>query len=167
MSESDAAARVRQMLEEIVDALRRRRRSRCPRTAMAWTGTWTARTRAADRPHGQTIDAVQHLALAIVFPGAREPQARRDRRGRLPRAPRGLLREADDAAEEALRVPAPGRARPDDAAERRVVHEYLRDRDDVETHSEGEEPERHLVVSPPYASARASVSRETLAGRFT
>jgi spoIIIJ-associated protein len=28
------------------------------------------------------------------------------------------------------------------------VHEHLRDRDDVETHSEGEEPERHLVISP-------------------
>jgi spoIIIJ-associated protein len=34
------------------------------------------------------------------------------------------------------------------AAERRLVHEHLRDREDVETHSEGEEPERHLVVEP-------------------
>ena len=34
------------------------------------------------------------------------------------------------------------------ALERRVVHEHLRDRGDVETHSEGEEPERYLVVSP-------------------
>jgi len=28
------------------------------------------------------------------------------------------------------------------------VHEYLRDRGDVETHSEGNEPDRHLVVTP-------------------
>jgi len=28
------------------------------------------------------------------------------------------------------------------------VHEFLRDRDDVETQSEGDEPDRHLVVSP-------------------
>jgi spoIIIJ-associated protein len=34
------------------------------------------------------------------------------------------------------------------ASERRVVHEYLRDRRDVETYSEGEEPDRHLVVAP-------------------
>ena len=34
------------------------------------------------------------------------------------------------------------------AFERRIVHEYLRDRGDVETHSEGEEPDRYLVVSP-------------------
>jgi spoIIIJ-associated protein len=33
-------------------------------------------------------------------------------------------------------------------AERRIVHEYLRDRGDVETYSEGDEPERHLVISP-------------------
>ena len=34
------------------------------------------------------------------------------------------------------------------SSERRVVHEYLRDRGDVETESEGQEPNRHLVVSP-------------------
>ena len=34
------------------------------------------------------------------------------------------------------------------SSERRVVHEYLRDRGDVDTHSEGDEPHRHLVVSP-------------------
>ena len=34
------------------------------------------------------------------------------------------------------------------ATERRLVHEYLRDRHEVETYSEGEEPRRHLVVAP-------------------
>ena len=34
------------------------------------------------------------------------------------------------------------------ATERKVVHEYLKDRDDVETYSEGTEPDRHLVVAP-------------------
>ncbi len=34
------------------------------------------------------------------------------------------------------------------ASERRIVHEYLRERGGVETHSEGDEPERRLVVSP-------------------
>jgi spoIIIJ-associated protein len=28
------------------------------------------------------------------------------------------------------------------------VHEYLRERGDVETYSEGDEPERRLVVAP-------------------
>jgi spoIIIJ-associated protein len=34
------------------------------------------------------------------------------------------------------------------AAERKTVHNYLKDRTDVDTHSEGDEPERRLVVSP-------------------
>jgi spoIIIJ-associated protein len=34
------------------------------------------------------------------------------------------------------------------AAERKTVHNYLADRHDVDTHSEGDEPERRLVVSP-------------------
>ena len=34
------------------------------------------------------------------------------------------------------------------ALERKVVHEHLRDRHDVETYSEGEEPTRYLVVAP-------------------
>jgi spoIIIJ-associated protein len=37
---------------------------------------------------------------------------------------------------------------PMSASERKTVHNYLADRTDVETHSEGDEPERRLVVSP-------------------
>ena len=32
--------------------------------------------------------------------------------------------------------------------ERRVVHEHLRDRTEVETYSEGDEPHRFVVVAP-------------------
>ena len=38
------------------------------------------------------------------------------------------------------------------AAERRIVHTYLRDRTEIQTHSEGDEPDRRLVVSPVRAS---------------
>ncbi|MGZ5333529.1 MAG: R3H domain-containing nucleic acid-binding protein [Solirubrobacterales bacterium] len=34
------------------------------------------------------------------------------------------------------------------AAERRVIHEYLRDRAGIETYSEGDEPHRFVVVAP-------------------
>ena len=34
------------------------------------------------------------------------------------------------------------------APERKIVHTYLSERSDVETHSEGDEPDRRLVVSP-------------------
>jgi len=98
---------------------------------------------------GQTIDAVQHLAQRIVFPGG-QPAARVivDADGYRERRAAVLREEADDAAEEALRLGEPVDLDPMPASERRVVHEYLRERGDVETHSEGEEPERHLVVSP-------------------
>ena len=63
-----------------------------------------------------------------------------------------LQRQAEEAAESRARVRPPGGAGRDDVvSERRVVHEYLRDRGDVETHSEGNEPDRHLVVSPKSA----------------
>ena len=37
--------------------------------------------------------------------------------------------------------------------ERKVVHTYLAERTDVETHSEGDEPDRRLVVTPAQAFA--------------
>ena len=98
--------------------------------------------------HGTTIDAVQHLAsraaaaaddgprrvmstlpaTASAAPGV-APPGRRRRRGRAAGRPAVAL----DAMS---------------ATERKVVHEHLKDREDVETYSEGTEPDRHLVVAP-------------------
>ncbi len=98
---------------------------------------------------GQTIDAVQHLAQRIVFRGG-SPDARVviDADGYRERRAETLRSMALDAAEESLRTGEPVKLDPMPASERRIVHEYLRERDDVETHSEGEEPERYLVVEP-------------------
>ena len=98
---------------------------------------------------GQTIDAVQHLAQRIIFRG-RPIKARVviDADGYRARRAKQLQEDADDAAEEALRLGSAVELDPMPASERRVVHEHLRDRGDVGTHSEGEEPERYLVVSP-------------------
>jgi spoIIIJ-associated protein len=59
-----------------------------------------------------------------------------------------LRGDADDAADEAVATGRPVDLDPLPPSERRIVHEYLRDREDVETHSEGDEPERYLVVTP-------------------
>ena len=99
--------------------------------------------------HGQTIDAVQHLAQRVLAAAAGEP--RRvviDAAGYRARRQEMLQRQADEAADAAVRTGAPVSLDAMTAPERRLVHEYLRDRDDVETHSEGEEPDRHLVVEP-------------------
>src|SRR5277367_5948928 len=106
--------------------------------------------------HGQTIDAVLHLAQRIVFPDG--PSAVRiviDANGYRARRAEALQAEADDAAEEAVSSGRAVELDPLPPFERRIVHEYLRDRGDVETHSEGNEPERYLVVTPRTGDERA------------
>jgi spoIIIJ-associated protein len=99
---------------------------------------------------GQTIDAIQHLAQRIVFRGdPASPRLVVDAGGYRERRTRALHEDADDAAEEALRSGHQVEFEPMPASERRIVHEYLRDRGGVLTHSEGDEPERYVVVSPP------------------
>jgi spoIIIJ-associated protein len=99
--------------------------------------------------HGQTIEAVQHLAQRIAFRG--RPSDVRvviDAAGYRDRRASALRREADEAADSAVRGKRPVALDAMTASERKLVHEYLRERGDVETYSEGEEPDRHLVVAP-------------------
>jgi spoIIIJ-associated protein len=97
---------------------------------------------------GQTIDAVQHLAQRIVFPEGPSPvRVVVDADGYRERRVEMLQADAERAAEEAQHSGVPVELEPMPASERRIVHEYLRERGGVETHSEGDEPERRLVVS--------------------
>jgi spoIIIJ-associated protein len=99
--------------------------------------------------HGTTIDALQHLAMRITLRGERDP--RRivvDAAGYRARRENALQREADRAVADALRYGRPVELEPMRALERKVVHTYLAERTDIETHSEGDEPDRRLVVSP-------------------
>jgi spoIIIJ-associated protein len=99
--------------------------------------------------HGATIDAVQHLAFRAAFRGLRErKQVTVDAAGYRDRREAALRRMADRAAAEALRYDRAVELEPMRAAERKVVHLYLRERTNVETHSEGDEPDRRLVVTP-------------------
>ena len=99
--------------------------------------------------HGQTIDAVQHLAQRMA--GARGGDGRRiviDAEGYRERRETMLQRQADHAAADAMRYGRPVALDAMTASERRLVHEYLRDHGEVQTYSEGDEPDRHLVVAP-------------------
>ena len=100
--------------------------------------------------HGQTIDAVQHLATRTLLREDDENRRRIvvDADGYRDRRREALEHQADEAADEALRNGREVALDPMSAAERRIVHEYLRDRADVGTHSEGEGVDRRLVVSP-------------------
>ncbi|HXO08043.1 MAG TPA: R3H domain-containing nucleic acid-binding protein [Solirubrobacteraceae bacterium] len=99
--------------------------------------------------HGQTIDAIQHLAyrFAAGGDGERRPVTV-DAAGYRERRAVALRATADQAAETAVNhrraVPLEAMS----AMERKVIHEHLKARRDVETYSEGQEPARRLVVAP-------------------
>ena len=99
--------------------------------------------------HGQTIDALQFLCSQAAFRGfEHRKHVTLDAGGYRERREAMLQRQADRGAADALRY---GRAVELDsmaAAERKVVHLYLRDRPEVETHSEGDEPFRRIVITP-------------------
>jgi spoIIIJ-associated protein len=102
--------------------------------------------------HGSTIDAVQHLAFRAAFRGCEtRKQVTVDAAGYRERRETALHRMADRAAAEALRYDRGVELEPMRAPERKIVHTYLSDRSDVETHSEGDEPDRRLVISPARA----------------
>jgi spoIIIJ-associated protein len=99
--------------------------------------------------HGTTIDALQHLAARMAFRGSSERKSVVvDAAGYRERREASLRRSADQAVSDALSYGRPVELEPMSSPERRIVHEYLRDRTDVQTHSEGDEPDRRLVVSP-------------------
>jgi spoIIIJ-associated protein len=101
--------------------------------------------------HGQTIDAVQHLAFKVANRDTERDAAVRvtvDAAGYRARREQVLHRQAEQAAESATRNGKPVALDAMNASERKIVHEFLKDREDVETYSEGTEPERHLVVAP-------------------
>ena len=99
--------------------------------------------------HGQTIDALQLLCYQAAFRGMQErKRVVVDASGYRERRRDALQRRADRAAEEALNLSGPVELDAMSAPERRVVHEHLKERPEVETYSEGTEPHRCVVVAP-------------------
>ena len=98
---------------------------------------------------GQTIDAIQYLANAVVWTGEEtRKEVVVDAAGYRDRRRTALERSAERAAREALETGAPYPLEPMSASERKVVHLFLQERGGVTTSSEGSEPERYVVVSP-------------------
>jgi spoIIIJ-associated protein len=100
--------------------------------------------------HGQTIDSIQYLANAILYRAHEEGRRRVvvDAAGYRARRQASLdgiaLRAAEQAAATGQRVELEAMS----AVERRIVHERLKDDPEVETLSEGTEPNRFVVVIP-------------------
>ena len=99
--------------------------------------------------HGQTIDAIQYLANAIVWRGREDRKSVVvDAAGYRDRRRASLEQLADRAAGEARAARKEVPLEPMSAVERKIVHLHLQDREDVETASEGTEPNRYVVVKP-------------------
>lgn len=101
--------------------------------------------------HGQTIDAVQllcHQAAQRVMDADARKRVVVDAADYRERRNESLKRQGDVAAEEAVATGRPIELEPMSSGERRVVHEHLRERAEIETYSEGDEPNRFLVVAP-------------------
>jgi spoIIIJ-associated protein len=150
MSSDVVESTVQEVLEEVVTALGLKGEVEVDRDGDVVTGTVHGHDLGLFiGRHGQTIDAVQHLVFRIVLTrggGAPASDLRVviDAEGYRARRAEALQRLADQAAEEGRPVALDVMT----ASERKLVHEYLRDRGGVETYSEGEEPDRHLVVAP-------------------
>ena len=98
---------------------------------------------------GQTIDALQYLATAIAFRGAEERKPILiDAAGYRDRRRATLEQQADRAAADAVAAGEAIALEPMSSVERKIVHVHLQEREDVETASDGNEPNRFVVVRP-------------------
>ncbi len=98
---------------------------------------------------GQTIDAVEYLASIAVFPGLHSRKhVELDAEGYKERRQRQIERVAIRKAQEAVKRGRPVQLAPMTPAERKIVHLTLKGRDDVETASQGREPNRSVVITP-------------------
>jgi spoIIIJ-associated protein len=99
--------------------------------------------------HGQTIDAIQYLANAVLGRcGEERVDVVVDAAGYRDRRRATLESLADRVASRVASTDRPAALDPMSAAERKIVHLYLKEREDVVTVSEGAEPNRHVVIRP-------------------
>src|SRR5439155_2569521 len=98
---------------------------------------------------GQTIDAVQLLCYRAAFRGRQDrKRVTVDAAGYRERRREAIERQADRAADRALQTGKEIELEPMSPAERRMVDQHINDRPGIETFSEGEEPERSVIVAP-------------------
>ncbi len=99
--------------------------------------------------HGETLDAIQYLTNLVIN---RHRESKRrvivDIAGYRKRREESLQSLALRTAEKVVRVGKSYEMEPMSAAERRIIHFALQDFPGVTTFSEGEEPERCVIISP-------------------
>lgn len=102
--------------------------------------------------HGQTIDAIQYLANAMTRSTGGQHDVVVDAAGYRARRTATLETLAKRTAQRASATGRRVELEPMTPVERKIVHEALKDDPEVETVSEGSEPNRYVVVLPRLAS---------------
>lgn len=102
------------------------------------------------------LDAVELLGQVAARVVDQTARVRVDADGFRARRESGILEQADRSAAHVAQTGQPVALPPMRAADRRLVHRHLSERDELETHSDGREPERFIVVArrvaPPAAA---------------
>ncbi len=98
--------------------------------------------------HGQTLDAIQYLANAMARAAGSAHEVVVDAAGYRARRTATLEQLARESARRASATGQRVELEPMTAVERKIVHESLKDDPEVETASEGMEPNRYVVVFP-------------------
>ncbi len=99
--------------------------------------------------HGETLDAIQYLATLVANKHVENRlRVSVDIGGYRRRRESTLISMAERAAEKVVRSGRSFRMEPMNPAERRIVHSSLQNFPGVSTHSEGDEPERCVVITP-------------------
>jgi spoIIIJ-associated protein len=151
VDESDFASDVRGLMQHVVAALGVEARVDVHEDDDAVTATcFAADAGLLIGRHGQTIDAIQYLFNAISHRRGEEPRKEVvvDAAGYRERRRATLESLAVRTAEQVRATGEPAELEPMTAVERKVVHLVLKERDGVETRSEGMEPNRYVVVAP-------------------
>ncbi|MFI5959584.1 protein jag [Cryptosporangium sp. NPDC051539] len=98
-------------------------------------------------PRGTTLDALQELTrLAVVQQTGVRSRLMLDVGGYRAKRRQELVAIAKNAVEQARSLGEPVKLSPMNPFERKVVHDAISAIDDVRSESEGEEPERRVVV---------------------
>lgn len=99
--------------------------------------------------HGQTLDAIQYLVnLSVNKNQVEKERIIVDVEGYRRRREETLRRLALRIAEKVKREKRKQVLEPMSPQERRIIHATLQDFKDVMTYSEGEDPYRHVIISP-------------------
>ena len=97
---------------------------------------------------GETLDALQYLTSLKVNKGRADyTRVTLDTEGYRARREEALVRLANRMANRAVKTGRRVSIEPMNPYERRILHSALQDHPDVTTHSEGEEPNRHVVIT--------------------